>query len=779
MAKIPFNVDAYTARLIGRENVSKLEGAVIELVKNTYDADAACCILYYDEKNNAVFLADNGCGMTEPIIKEHWMTIGHSSKKKTFISQRGRIQTGEKGIGRFALDRIADSCQMITGTINSSRKLLWEVDWNSFSSGKNITEIGAELKETDITFEDFLSECHNRVVIDLIKREWKQSGTIFKLTNLRDNWNDKLLSSMRESLASLIPYELSSVYKIYCFGNSSTEDDAEVFNNLDAFSYDYKIEFSVDKVSDNKKSVQVNLWRNEYSFGPNEDEILKKLNISEEKEFFHGTPMSKEYLFSEIVPGISHDLEQRIGSFSGVLYFSKRNQLKKERERFYQKDITGRMDVRDTFGGIKIYRDNFRVRPYGDPKTSAYDWLQLSRRKAGSPAGPASKGVWRVNADQMLGSIFISRINATLPDRSNREGIVETPEFLLLQEFLKGILNILEKDRQYVFRLLAALYNMQHPAEQIQKEINSKADKQHKRKELSKCNPESNKNENEHCDITVVNSGDLIDPEDAKIVLDAKDEQIEDLENENKMLRVLATTGIVTNTYIHEFKTLLHKLSMKIVMAKDAIEKDGDIEDADDYINQADEIRKDFNSWFQVTIEAVKKDKRKRRKTNIVNVILKSIESWNKTLNSKHIEIIYEGKVDSEIYLRCFPYEIDTIVSNLITNSTASFDKIRTKEKKIYIEVREEKGYVIIDYSDTGAGLEKIYKNNPEKTLEVFESDKRDSSGQMVGTGMGLWIVNNTVMDYDGKIDLSKNKTEQTGYFITLFLKQTGESKDV
>ena len=50
MAKIPFNVDAYTARLIGRENVSKLEGAVVELVKNTYDADATYCILYYDEK---------------------------------------------------------------------------------------------------------------------------------------------------------------------------------------------------------------------------------------------------------------------------------------------------------------------------------------------------------------------------------------------------------------------------------------------------------------------------------------------------------------------------------------------------------------------------------------------------------------------------------------------------------------------------------------------------------------------------------------------------------
>ena len=68
-----------------------------------------------------------------------------------------------------------------------------------------------------------------------------------------------------------------------------------------------------------------------------------------------------------------------------------------------------------------------------------------------------------------------------------------------------------------------------------------------------------------------------------------------ELENEIKMLRALATTGIVTNTYIHEFKTLSHKLSMKIVMAKEAIEKDRDMESAAAYINQANEVRKGFN----------------------------------------------------------------------------------------------------------------------------------------------------------------------------------------
>ena len=93
--------------------------------------------------------------MTEEIIRNHWMTIGRSSKKSSFVSQKGRIQTGEKGIGRFALDRIADNCQMLTGTEKDEKKLLWTVDWNSFSTGKNITEIGADLDITTEKFESF------------------------------------------------------------------------------------------------------------------------------------------------------------------------------------------------------------------------------------------------------------------------------------------------------------------------------------------------------------------------------------------------------------------------------------------------------------------------------------------------------------------------------------------------------------------------------------------------------------------------------------------------
>ena len=105
--------------------------------------------------------------------------------------------------------------------------------------------------------------------------------------------------------------------------------------------------------------------------------------------------------------------------------------------------------------------------------------------------------------------------------------------------------------------------------------------------------------------------------------------------------------------------------------------------------------------------------------------------------------------------------------------------KIKTPEKKIYIDVKEENENIRIDYSDTGQGWMQYIKIIQKKTLEVFETDKRNASGEKIGTGMGLWIVNNTVQEYGGKIDLSRNMAEKTGYYITIFLKRWEIMNDV
>lgn len=197
---IKFNVSAKTARLIGRENITDVDGAVIELVKNAYDADASCCFIKFDipfpninisykksllksflkqdeyklllkycieyddvvakkkdltieqelelEKilfaHNAIIIADNGQGMSKSILETAWMNIGTNNKEKDFSSEKGRVKTGAKGIGRFALDKL--SIESLVYTKNKEDELYkWHLDWEDFDHAKLLSEVTAHL----------------------------------------------------------------------------------------------------------------------------------------------------------------------------------------------------------------------------------------------------------------------------------------------------------------------------------------------------------------------------------------------------------------------------------------------------------------------------------------------------------------------------------------------------------------------------------------------------------------------------------------------------------
>lgn len=287
MPKISFNVDAYTAKLIGRENVSKLDGAVLELVKNTYDADASVCLLYYEKNTDTLYIGDNGTGMTENVILKHWMTIGSSSKKVEFKTKKGRIQTGAKGIGRFALDRIADSCNLLT--ISETEHLLWNVDWSVFEFGQKITDITADLNKTECTFLEFLKGIENKSVFELIKKNFLTTGSIFKLTSLRDKWNKTVVESIKSNLKTLIPPEFKEVFNIYFFESDTTLEDAALLQDSDNFSYDYRIKFKA--LSDGKVDVIIN--RDEFDFGDDFDKITTEAGFDAEQKV-----ISKGHLYT-------------------------------------------------------------------------------------------------------------------------------------------------------------------------------------------------------------------------------------------------------------------------------------------------------------------------------------------------------------------------------------------------------------------------------------------------------------------------------------------------
>ncbi|WP_434067144.1 ATP-binding protein [Paenibacillus sp. JJ778] len=548
---------------------------------------------------------------------------------------------------------------------------------------------------------------------------------------------------------------MESIFKVYFFCEDTTEEKAKVSLNDGLFSYDYKIEFEADLTG----NVEIKLYRDEFDFRDKFDLVTQEAGFSDkDKQYFQGEPIVLNRSLSELMPGKQESTPNTIGLFSGVLYYSKLSAPKTEKEKYYYKDFSSRKDYRETFGGIKMYRDNFRVRPYGEPNSSNYDWLLLSNRKAKSPAAIShSTGKWRVNSDQILGSVYISRTNLTLPDQANREGIVETKEFSQLREVIIEIVKLFETDRQYVCRLLNTYYEKSHYTEIIENEILTKANKDEKNKK--KKGPSSKKET-------------FIEVSKVKTVIDSKDNKIKDLEDENRLLRALATTGIVTNTYIHEIKDSTHKLSMKIVMAKEALELDDDKLEAIEYINAANEIKNSFNSWFKVTIESVRRDKRSMKVIDLRDLLQVLVASWNDVASNKGIRVNLDI---ADIKFKCFPYEIESLFNNLITNSITSFENLRVGNKMININVRSSETGILINYSDSGAGLSDAFKKDPHRILEPFETDKRNELGELIGTGMGMWVIVKTVNEYNGSIDLNENINTNNGFYIKIAL--TGKER--
>lgn len=749
MSKVYFDVDAYTARLIGRENVSRLEGAVSELVKNTYDADASCCILYYENSTQTLYLADNGCGMTSDIIKKHWMTIGNSSKKKTYLSKKGRIQTGAKGIGRFALDRIGDRCTMYTKS--ATETLEWSVDWSNFRDGTPLTSVEANLETVSYTAAEFVVDAVNLDFQRFIQEKFQENCTIFRICPVRDQWNEKQIKKMRGNLSTLIPQEISEIFNIYFFEEFTKTEDARLIPEVSDSSCDYKLSFEV--VGD---KVHVAISRNEFDFKSKREIVIEEAGFTAaDKEYFCGRDIIYELSFRDFMSSRKVVIENTIGDFSGVFLFSKRLQQGAEKEKYFYKS-GNQADL--PWKGVRIYRDNFRVRPYGDPDSSAYDWLLLSNRKAKSPAAPShTAGKWRVAADQICGTVLISRTNITLPDQANREGFVETPEFSVLKNFLLAVIQLFESDRQYVFKKLNAYYEKTHPTQQFETEITQKA---------AFVEAQKKQDGNTLSQNAALGVQTTVEASKAQAVIDQRDAQIRSLENENQLLRALATIGIITNTYVHEIRGSTNTLGLKIVMAKEELEYDKNIEGALKYIDEAITCQQSFGSWFKVTIESVKKDRRTMKDVNLPQLLENLKASWEDTCPDTEISVECDP-----ITFRCFPYEIESMVNNLVANSTSAFKSVNQVERKIHIKVCQRDNFIDIFYQDNGPGLSTKYKKNPDLIMDAMETDKMDADGEIIGTGMGMWIIGKTVRDYKGTIDLSENIDAEVGFHVTMSLK--------
>lgn len=838
--QIPFRVSARTARLIGRENIATAKGAIIELVKNGYDADSPTSIVFFDNyysklqtnltesylneliergidkkllhliyeydtdtykiksnvdddnikklkeklsKLSSLYIIDSGEGMTQKIIRENWMTIGTDNKAHNYLTKTGRVKAGAKGIGRFALDKLGSKAEMLTffnpknhepdieenGEPTSYIGYKWQVNWEDFEGEfKTIENVSAQLTSVESsTLHTYLTNVLPTNILKKIPESYDyEYGTILKITELRDHWDNYFVEQVYSDLEVLVPPRESNEFSIYLFSSLNPEDYGEVLGSL-CDDFDYKI---IAK-ADDKQNVEIKIIRNEYDTSAIPIDFFTrpsmKLTPYTRDDFIKGF-WETNRSFSQLLPGYSEiDTDKTfddIGLFEFTFYYMKKTYTTPDAERFFYKSISSsaRKDWLQKFGGIKLFRDNFRVRPYGEIKDVAFDWLGLGNRKAASPAGVAKKdGRYRVEPENVAGAIKISRLtNVNFEDKSSREGLQENKTFQIFKELIASIINIFESDRSYIAR------EMDDYDDQRYSDIRSRQEAEDiARKILEKSREKKYSGQNTKADSNSKpdSSDDLKDKQLAIIaeLNEKKDEEIERLKEEQKVLRGLASSGIVLASFSHDLSKLNSRLESRFEKLKKLISEKIDEVDYQNVENRKNPFylmqnMKDqdvkLKSWLAFSLGAARKDKRKRKQLFLRKYFSDFKIDWNSVLEDRGVVLNINSIEDLD--LRVFEIDFDSIFNNLLVNTIDAFNSSGNHLRQISISVTSNDKEIVIIYSDNGPGISKDI-DNPEKIFEpLFTTKRNPHSGEEEGTGLGMWLVKSIVEENDGNTKL-------------------------
>jgi signal transduction histidine kinase len=383
---VRFSVDAGHIKRLGQELVGKAETALAELIKNAYDADATTCTVTFEnadkKKGGTLIVVDNGTGMAEADLREGWMRLSTGKKIEHPLSafyQRSRA--GRKGIGRFAVQRLGTKLVLETKPVGETIGYRVTFDWEGdYPQGASLSQISNQLERFPKQIDD--------------------QGTRLIIKNLRDPWDNPAIDRVWRSVLLLQP-----PFPIYRSPRASGADADPGFS------------VTINGTSDAQSKLE---WSIETKFLDYAIAIISgKIDAAGAATF---TLESKRLGVKEA--------HQPTGRFLtlGELEFKAHYFVFDARAvpGLTVKTIT---DFARMYGGVRVYRNGFRVPPYGE---SNDDWLLLAfdtgRRTLLIPA----------NNFNFFGQVMLDvERNVLLEETSGREGLIENEAFAELQAFVR------------------------------------------------------------------------------------------------------------------------------------------------------------------------------------------------------------------------------------------------------------------------------------------------------------------------------------------------------
>jgi signal transduction histidine kinase len=660
---------------------------VIELVKNAYDADATVVVVQFEPPlelgGGAMVVIDNGHGMSLETIEQTWMEPATLHRKRAPRSEKLRRRVlGEKGIGRFAASRLADELEVITRRDGDSVETHVAFDWSAFDDPDSyLDEIEAAW------WQDPIREFASGGATDALwmfggRPPRNRTGTILRMSRLRQEWSDASVDELRTGLARLIsPFKFDSgetSFAIYLDlpapfeARSGLVEPPEFLErpqyslagDIDvAGSYDLTIELPGER-RPHRLTGQFKVGGREPVCGPIRIEIRA---------------WDRD---SRSMRALAAEQHSTVGAV--------------------------REDL-DRAAGVNIYRDGFRVLPYGEARN---DWLRLDLRRVQNPT-------LRLSNNQIVGFVLLSLDeNPDLRDQSNREGLIENQAY--------------DDLRQLVLLALAELETRRYAARRPTPRADSGRSIFG---ELSLAEVRAHVRERYPADERLLT---LVGETEADLA-----RGVEDVQEVIGRYRRLATLGQLIDVVLHDGRAPIAKIGNEVRLGRRDIDRDGaDCEGALKSLRKRLTLidgQTDVLATVFRRIEPFGGRRRGRpRRITLENVIADTVAVLETDVREAGVEVTLPT---TETTVTVDASELQEVIINLLQNSLYWLEQVPKGARRIIIRVHRRDDEVDIVFSDSGPGVDEAFAGT---IFEPYFSRKPH------GVGLGLTIAGEIVSEYYG-----------------------------
>ena len=597
-------------------------------------------------------------------IKSAWMEPATTMKKNVKMSPGNkRRYTGEKGIGRFASAKLASTLQMITRAKNDNEAIV-DFNWSDFADDEKY--------------------------LDQVKCSWKirepetieKNGTTLILSELNTNWDESKFRELRIALSRLVnPVSPVPDFLMDIRLPEELKEFSGLISSPDSLNKpDYCIKGQID--IEGKPTI---------SYTSKKNNKPEKLDI----DFLQlRNPVRK--------PQVGHF------TFEFRVWDRDSKSLRKIATEIGStlKNIKGDLD---DLAGISVYRDNFRVLPYGEKKN---DWLRLDIRRVNNPT-------LRLSNNQIVGYVSISLDgNPGLKDQSNREGIVEGQALTDFKELITLILNELEV-RRYEER---------------------------PREKSESINQKGLFNQLSIAPVVQLVQNKLPNDKEANQLVASTEASIKEgvrkIQEVLSRYRRLSTLGLLIDVILHDGNNFLARIDSEThLLLKELKSEKPNISAIQENIDRISQEKKILAQLFQ-RLEPFGGRKRGRPKDIVLEDAIQNVFSLYKTeLKKLNVEV---DLPQSKNQVRIDDGELQMILINLLQNSLYWLETI-PENRKIAVRINRTANGLSFIFSDNGPGIKEDHHN---LIFEPYFSTRPN------GIGLGLTIIGELVTEYNGDFEL-------------------------